>query len=286
MTARPRLPGMLFAQGDPDRSRVAVYGMPFDATASFRPGSRFGPQAIREASYGLETFSVAQGQELATDLVWDALDLELPAGGVKAALAGIEGWVDEVLERGLIPFGLGGEHLVSLAPIRALAKRQADFWVIQFDAHPDLRESYQGEKLSHATVMRRVLDILGPGRVLQFGLRSGEKDEWPLTHRLPMSPAGVAMAREIIQDAPCYLSLDIDGFDPAYAPGTGTPEPGGFTWQEWEATLPELAQIHWLGMDLVEVAPGLDPSGITAVLAAKAVRELLVILTRQETDAG
>lgn len=286
MTARPRLPGMLFAEGVPETSRVAVYGMPFDATASFRPGSRFGPQAIREASYGLETFSPAQDKELATQLVWDALDLSLPAGGVKAALAGIEGWVEEILARELLPFGLGGEHLVSLAPIRALTRRHPGMWVIQFDAHPDLRHSFQGVTLSHATVMRRVLDILGPGKVLQFGLRSGEKDEWPLSHRLPMTEAGMATALELIQDNPAYLSLDIDGFDPAYAPGTGTPEPGGFSWQEWEALLPQLGELNWVGMDLVEVAPGLDPSGMTAVLAAKAVRELLIILTRDLADAG
>ncbi len=278
MNVTPRQPGMLFAAGSPERSQIAVYGMPFDGTASFRPGSRFGPQAIREATYGLELFSPAQGQEVSAEAIWDALDLVVPAGGVQAALLGIERFVDGILDQGLIPFGLGGEHLVSLAPVRALAKRHPDLWLVQFDAHPDLRDTFQGESLSHATVMRRILDIIGPGRVLQFGVRSADKDEWPLTHRLPVTPQGMAEARRLIGDGACYLSLDIDGFDPAFAPGTGTPEPGGFSWQEWEALLGQLSGFNWVGMDLVEVAPQLDPSGITAVLAAKAVRELLIIL--------
>ena len=279
MSLSARRPGMMFAQGKAEESQIAVYGMPFDGTASFRPGSRFGPQAIREATYGLELFSPIQGQEVPVHSIWDALDLELPAGGVKRALSGIEHFVDGILDQGLIPFGLGGEHLVSLAPVRALAKRHSDLWLIQFDAHPDLRDTFQGESLSHATVMRRILDIIGPGRVLQFGVRSADKDEWPLTHRLPVTVEGMETARRLVGDRPCYLSLDIDGFDPAFAPGTGTPEPGGFSWQDWEALIGPMTGFTWVGMDLVEVAPQLDPFGITELLAAKAVRELLIILS-------
>ena len=263
---------------------VCLFGAPFDSTSSYRPGSRFGPQAIREASYSLETFSSAQAHDLEDCSFMDALDLELPFGDPAPALDLIEHRARSVIESGRVPFLLGGEHLVSLAAVRAAIGAHPDLMVVHIDAHADLREEYLGMGLSHATVMRRVMDILGTGRIRQIGVRSCTRQEHDAVMELASSPEQIALR---IGEKPCYVTVDLDVLDPSVLPGTGTPEPGGMSYAELESTLVSImSRLRVVGLDIVELAPQLDPSGVSAVVAAKLVRECLIALDRQIACRG
>lgn len=258
---------------------ICLLGAPFDSTTSYRPGSRFGPGAIRDASYGLETFSPAQNADLEDCSFTDRGDLELPFGDPVPALALIEQATREILSEGKIPFLLGGEHLVSLGAIRAAADAFGDLMVIHLDAHADLRDDYLGQKLSHATVMRRVCDLVGPERIRQIGIRSCTRQEHGLAVDLASLPEQIAMRTG---QRPCYLTCDLDILDPSVLPGTGTPEPGGLTFQELVAILISImTRCRVVGLDVVELAPQLDPSGVSAVVAAKVVRECIIALDRR-----
>lgn len=271
---------LLFASGDPTRAPLAVYGMPFDGTTSYRPGTRSGPLAIREASTSLEFYSPKQGRELDPERVADLGDLEFPFGNPEAVLGRIDDAVTGLAKQGRFPLGLGGEHLVTLGAIRALARVHPDLSIVQLDAHTDLRDAYEGEKLSHATVIRRCQDLLGPGRIYQFGIRSGTREEFEAAAFLSSDLSRLEEAIHRIGNGPAYLTVDIDVFDPAYAPGTGTPEPGGISFRELEAALPHLTGPRWIGADIVEVSPGWDPTGRTPVLAAKLLRELIIVFQK------
>ncbi|NLF27535.1 MAG: agmatinase, partial [Clostridiales bacterium] len=213
-----------------DEARVALFGAPFDGTTSFRPGARFGPAAIRAESFGIETYSPYADRDLFDCAVFDAGDLELPFGSAERALEIVEVAAAEILSDGKIPFLLGGEHLVTLAAARAAVRRYPDIAFVHFDAHADLREEYVGEPLSHASVMRRVWDMAGDGRIFQFGIRSGDRDEFAFArghtelHRFDLSAFSEALER--IGGRPVYFTLDLDVLDPSCFPGTGTPEPG------------------------------------------------------------
>jgi agmatinase len=258
---------------------ICLLGAPFDSTTSYRPGSRFGPAAIREASYGLETFSPAQIADLEDCSFTDRGDLELPFGDPVPALALIEQATREILSEGNTPFLLGGEHLVSLGAIRAAADAFGDLMVIHLDGHADLRDDYLGQKLSHATVMRRVCDLVGPERIRQIGIRSCTRQEHGLAVDLASLPEQIAMRTG---QRPCYLTCDLDILDPSVLPGTGTPEPGGLTFQELVAILISImTRCRVVGLDVVELAPQLDPSGVSAVVAAKVVRECIIALDRR-----
>lgn len=258
---------------------ICLFGAPFDSTTSFRPGSRFGPGAIREASYGLETFSPDLNADLADCAFMDRGDLELPFGDPSPALDIIEQTTHTLLAQGKTPFLLGGEHLVSLGAIRAVAQRHPDLKVIHLDAHADLRDDYLGMHLSHATVIRRVLDLLGPHSVRQIGVRSCTREEHALVQDMASQPEQIALR---IGEHPCYLTCDLDILDPSVLPGTGTPEPGGLMFKDLAAMLVSLiTRLHIVGLDVVELAPQLDPTGISAVVAAKLVRECLITLGRR-----
>jgi len=257
---------------------VCLLGAPFDSTASFRPGARFGPAAIREASYGLETFSPALNGDLGDSPFMDLGDLELSFGDPNPALLMIEQAVGEILSAGRVPFLLGGEHLVSLGAIRALHRVHPGLALVHIDAHADLREDYLGQKLSHATVMRRASEFLAPESIRQIGVRSCTREEYGLAGALRSIPENVALR---VGEKPCYLTCDLDVLDPSVLPGTGTPEPGGMTFQELASTLVTLiTRLNVVGIDVVELAPNLDPTGVSAVVAAKVVRECLIALGR------
>lgn len=258
---------------------ICLFGAPFDSTTSYRPGSRFGPGAIREASYGLETFSPAQGADLEDCSFMDRGDMELPFGDPAPALALIEETTGEILSERKTPFLLGGEHLVSLGAIRAAAKAYPELTVIHLDAHADLRDDYLGMKYSHATVMRRVLELVGPERVRQIGIRSCTRQEHEIAVDLVSLPEQIALRTGT---RPCYLTCDLDILDPSVLPGTGTPEPGGLMFHELVAILISiLTRCHIVGLDVVELAPQLDHTGVSAVVAAKVVRESLIALDRR-----
>jgi agmatinase len=267
-----------FMASRPDGA-ICIFGAPFDSTSSFRPGSRFGPGAIREASYGLETFSPIQIADLEDCSFMDKGDLELPFGDPIPALELIEETTQNILSSKKTPFLLGGEHLVSLGAIRAAAKVYPELKVIHLDAHADLREDYLGQRLSHATVMRRVLDLLGPESIRQIGIRSCTRQEHVLVSEMISLPEQIALRTGT---KPCYLTCDLDILDPSIFPGTGTPEPGGLMFHELITILISIiTRLHIVGLDVVELAPQLDPTGVSAFVAAKVVRECLIALGRK-----
>jgi len=259
--------------------KICLFGAPFDSTTSYRPGSRFGPAALREASYSLETYSPIQDGDLTDVSFMDSGDIELPFGDPVPVLALIRAQTRNILEAGRIPFLLGGEHLVTLGVVQALAHAFPDLRVIHLDAHADLRQEYLGQSLSHATVMRRIADIIGPDSIRQIGIRSLDKPERELVHKLKASPYDAITWAEA---CPCYITCDLDILDPSIFPGTGTPEPGGMSFPELVQTLIALlSQVSCVGLDVVELAPNQDISGVSAVVAAKVVRECLIALGKR-----
>jgi len=269
-------------------AKTVLLGAPFDSTTSGRPGARFGPGAIRAESQGLETYSPILDRDLEDIAFFDSGDLELPFGDSAAALDIIEAQTRAVLDDGKLPFLLGGEHLVTLGAVRAVAEKHPDLHIIHFDAHTDLREDYLGVKLSHACVIRRCWDILGDGRISQFGIRSGTREEfrWAKAGHTNLHAIGHdcyvegldRLTDELAASrAPVYLTVDIDVLDPSILPGTGTPEAGGIpSFHELLAMLLRVFRTNLVGCDLVELAPNLDPSGVSSATAAKLVREMLL----------
>lgn len=261
---------------------AVLFGAPFDGTTSFVPGTRFGPRRIREVSDGLETYSPRLDRDLEAIRFYDWGDLELPFGHPAAALERIEGFVHSILDANQMPFMLGGEHLVTLPAVRAARAVFPDLVVVQFDAHADLREDYMGELDSHATVIRRVVDLIGGDRVFQVGIRSGTREEFRYgrsnTHFFPGSfnHATMQWIAEAVAGRPVYLTVDIDVVDPAFAPGTGTPESGGWIPTELFEAIYALKGADIVACDVVEVCPPAEHGVITSLLAAKLVREMLL----------
>jgi len=263
-----------------DDANVVIFGAPYDSTTSNRPGTRFAAQTVRLDSWGLETYSPYQNMDLEDVQIYDAGELELPFGCPKPALDMIETAVAQVLADGKVPLMIGGEHLVTLGAVRAAAKKYPNLHIIHLDAHTDLRQDYLGEELSHATVLRRCHDILGDGRIFQFGIRSGTREEfeWAArghTHLQKYNLDGYADVMKSIGDAPVYFTLDLDVLDPSAFPGTGTPEAGGISFTDLLGAIMMLKQLNVVGCDVVELAPNYDTSGISTALACKVIRELL-----------
>lgn len=265
-------------------ARVILIGAGLDATVCFRAGTREGPQAVRHLSHCLEEYSMRLDRDLREAAFCDLGDLDLPFGCVETALSHIERAARKILSDGKIPVFLGGEHLITLPVVTAVHSRYPDLVVLHFDAHADLRDEYLGVRLSHATVIRRVAELLGRGRVYQFGIRSADEKELkfagvntrlcPYTVVEPLT----AIYNEI-SGRPVYVTLDIDVVDPAYAPGVGTPEPGGIGPAELMEAVYALAGLNLVGFDLVEVNPVYDPGGLAPLLAAKVIREIILILS-------
>ena len=269
-----------------EEASIVLYGAPFDSTTSFRPGARFGPAAMRHESFGLETYSPYQDRDLMDISVFDSGDLELCFGSSEMALADIEKRAEEILEADKFPLLLGGEHLVTLAAVRAVAAKYPDLHIIHFDAHADLRDDYLGARLSHACVLRRCHDLLGDGRIHQFCIRSGEREEFRFaaqhTDFHPLSFDGLEeTVRELKEkNVPIYFTIDLDCLDPAAFPGTGTPEAGGVTFLELLEAIRMVAQANVVGADVNELAPMLDASGVSTATACKVLRELLLAIAK------
>jgi agmatinase len=266
-------------------AKVVLFGAPMDYTVSFRPGSRFGPKAVREVSEAVEEYSFYQDKDLREVDFFDAGDLYLPFGNVPKSLELIRSAVAGIYRDGKTPLMIGGEHLVSWPAIEYLADQYPDLRVIHLDAHTDLRAAYLGEAYSHASVIRLVADKLGPGRVYQFGIRSGDKPDFEYaktnTRLYPEELlAPFSSCIQELQAIPLYVTIDIDVLDPAFAPGTGTPESGGIFPKELFSFITQLANLNVIGADLVEIAPAYDPTGATQVLGAKLVRELVLSLSK------
>lgn len=268
---------------------IVLFGAPYDGTASYRPGTRFGPSAIRSESYGIETYSPYQDADLADLRVCDAGDVEAPFGAPDPLLALVEEQAARIWDDGKTPLLLGGEHLVTLGAVRAAAARFPDLHIVHFDAHADLRPDYLGAPLSHACVIRRCHDLLGDGRIHQFGIRSGDRDEFAFmraghTDAHPFSLADTASLR-LPADVPVYFTIDLDVLDPAEFPGTGTPEAGGARFGELLAAVENVFRAaRVVGMDAVELSPPCDPTGASTALACKFVREAILRLSTNRKE--
>jgi agmatinase len=266
-------------------SETVLFGAPFDSTTSFRPGARFAGSAVRAESIGIETYSPYQDRDLEELSVFDAGDLELPFGNAARALDVIESFCARVLDDGKTPAMIGGEHLLTLGAVRAAASRYPNLSVFQFDAHSDLRDDYMGEVLSHATVMRRVWDLLGDGKIFQFGVRSGTRDEfdWARAHvRTERFTAATVKERaEEAAEVPIYVTVDLDVVDPSEFPGTGTPEAGGISFMELLGAVLCLSGSRIVGFDICELSPHYDNSGVSTALACKTLREMLIALGKR-----
>lgn len=266
-------------------ARIVLYGAPFDSTTSYRPGTRFASRMMRAESYGLETYSPYQDLDLEDAAVFDGGDLELCFGDTQKALDDIHDFAADILKDNKLPLLIGGEHLVSLPAIQAVYEKYPDLCVIHFDAHTDLRDDYLGAKLSHASVIRRVWDFVGDGRIWQFGIRSGERAEfyWAKehTHLQKFNFDGLENAVVQLKGKPVYLTIDLDVLDPSCFPGTGTPEAGGVTFMQlFNAMLSIIQGCQVVGCDLVELSPMLDASGASTATALKVLREMLLGLEK------
>lgn len=261
---------------------IVMFGAPFDSTTSFRPGTRFGPSAIRSESFGIETYSPYQNKDLEDINVMDSGDIELCIGDTQAVLGQIQERAAAILDDGKLPFMVGGEHLVTLGAFRAAAEKYPDIHIVHFDAHADLREDYLGVKLSHACVLRRCWDIIGDDRIHQFGIRSGERAEFVFakehTDMHPFSLENVAQTvKEIGGGKPVYFTLDLDVLDPSVFPGTGTPEPGGVSFEELRRAVTTVCSgLNIVACDVNELSPHYDHSGISTAAACKIIREILL----------
>lgn len=278
--------GKVFIGSHPtwEDAKVILYGMPMDWTVSYRPGSRFGPNRIREVSIGLEEYSPYLDRELHEVPFFDAGDIPLPFGNAQKSLDLIEEYADSILEKGKFPLGMGGEHLVSWPVFRAMHKKYPDLAIIHMDAHTDLREEYEGEPLSHSTPIRKVAGLIGPENVFSFGIRSGMKEEFEWAKEAGMHISKFEVLEPLkqvlpkLKGRPVYVTIDIDVLDPAHAPGTGTVDAGGITSKELLASIHAIAgsDVQVVGADLVEVAPVYDHSDQTANTASKLLREMLL----------
>ena len=260
-----------------EESEIVIFGAPFDSTTSFRPGTRFASRAMRAESYGLETYSPYQDLDLEDYAVFDAGDLELCFGDTKLALKDIEDITRTILNDGKLPMMIGGEHLVTLGAVRAAHEKYPDLHIVHFDAHADLRDDYLGAKLSHASVIRRCHEIVGDGKIYQFGIRSGDREEirWGKDHVTTrfFDFETLDEVIEKLKGKPVYFTLDLDVLDPSIFPGTGTPEAGGVTFLELLDAVMRVGELDIVGTDINELSPPLDTSGASTAVALKIWRE-------------
>lgn len=263
-------------------SDIVIFGAPFDSTTSYRPGTRFASSAIRGESYGIETYSPYLDKDLEDIRVFDGGDLELPFGSPETALDMIEEMTSQIIKDGKKPLMIGGEHLVTLGAFRAAAKYYDDLHLVHFDAHTDLRDDYLGVKLSHATVIRRCYDIVGDNKIYQFGIRSGERAEFNWAkgkiNTCKFNFDTLPDAVEKLRGKNVYFTIDLDVLDPSEFPGTGTPEAGGVSFKGLLNAISLVTGLNVVAVDMNELSPVYDKSGISTALACKVLRELLLQL--------
>lgn len=283
----PNIETFLGCDSDYESASLVLFGAPFDSTTSYRPGTRFGPSAMRHESFGLETYSPYQDADLTDFAVFDSGDLELCFGDTAMALADIQARTQTILDDGKFPLMLGGEHLVTLGAVRAVAQKWENLHIIHFDAHTDLRDDYLGAKLSHACVLRRCHDLLGDGRIHQFCIRSGEREEFQFAkahtdlHKFDFDGLQSVTEKLAKDGAPVYFTIDLDCLDPSCFPGTGTPEAGGVDFPALLNAILAVSRTNVVAADVNELSPMLDASGASTALACKVLRELMLALLQK-----
>ena len=263
---------------DYNSSDIIMLGLPFDGTVSYRPGSRFAPEQIRLASWGLEEYSPIFDKELSDCNFHDAGDLEFPLGNTKGSLNLIKENVEQIYKDGKRVLGIGGEHLVTYSEIEAVSKFYGeDLAIVHFDAHTDLREEYLGEELSHSAVIRLCTKFVKPENLKQIGIRSGLKEEWDfmgVNNTLCKKHSDL----DCLKNKKIFVTVDLDVLDPSVMSGTGTPESGGFSFNELIDWFKYLKDFDIIGADVVELSPDYDKSGCSTAVATKVIRELLMIM--------
>mgnify|MGYP001406302403 CR=1 FL=1 len=271
-----------------ENCKVSLLGVPYDGTSCFKPGSRFGPSAVREDSYGIETYCPQLNLDLEEINFADVGSIDVPIGDAKLVVEYVKNATDILLNNNLIPLIIGGEHSITIGVIKSIITHYPDLIMIQLDAHADLRDEWLGNKYSHACTMKRCLEILPSKNIFQIGIRSGTKLEFTemkntkrlIPHTLGESAKYLETALEDFKGTPIYLTFDLDWFDPSIMPGTGTPEPGGYFWKDFAAIIEVLKSHNLVGADVVELSPKLDHSGISNILAAKVIRSLIMLLNK------
>jgi len=262
-----------------EESDIVIFGAPYDGTASFRAGSRFAPDAVRLVSDAIETYSPYADVDIEEDFnICDAGNVEFSFGNRELALSEINKKAYEIINDDKKFLCIGGEHLVSLPLVQAVKEKYEDLVIIHLDAHADLRDDYLGEKLSHATVMRRVSELVGIENIFQFGIRSGTRDEFNLMRDANTLDREISSVISVIENKPVYLTLDVDILDPSIMPGTGTPEAGGWTFVRILNFINSIRGLNIVSADVVEIAPDYDLSGNSSVTGAKLCREVLALL--------
>ena len=260
-------------------SEIIMLGMPFDGTVSYRPGSRFAPEQIRLASWGLEEYSPYFDKHLEDCNFNDAGDLELPLGNTVKSLEVIKNNVEDIYRDGKKVFGIGGEHLVTLPEIQAVSKYVDNLAIVHFDAHTDLREDYLGEPLSHSAVIRHSAEIVGFENLKQIGIRSGMKEEFELMKKYNTLIHNYEEL-DVFKDKNIFVTVDLDVLDTSIMPGTGTPEVGGLDFNQLIGWFKHLSKFNIVGADVVELAPDYDSSGASTAVATKVIRELLMAMSK------
>lgn len=265
-----------------EEAQLVLFGIPYDGTTSFRPGTRFGPAAVRQDSFGIETYSPYLDQDLEDYKLCDLGDIELTFGNAARVMETIEAFARPVAAAGKKIFSIGGEHLVTYPVFKAVFEKYPDLAIVHLDAHTDLREDYMGEKLSHASVIKRIWDHVGDASIFQFGIRSGLKEEfeWAKSHTY-LEKFTANTLPEIVRQLgkrPVYLTVDLDVLDPSIFSGTGTPEPGGLTFNALIEALRAMKGLNIVAADAVELAPHYDHSGVSTAVACKLVREMTLLM--------
>lgn len=276
-------PRFLSASSKSGSPHIVIMGVPFDGTSSGRKGADQAPDRIRIASDLLETYSPHLDADLEDFSITDLGDMEIPA---ESPFEAIDKAARELFRSGSKPVFIGGEHSISPALVKAAVESHPGLHLIVFDAHTDLRKEYQGSRFSHACASRRMAEIVGWDNIRLVGVRSGTRREFEEARsRSILLDAGyqelMPLAMEI-GERPVYISFDIDVFDPSLVPGTGTPEPGGIEYVDFIDCVQELLGINLVGFDIVELCPPMDPAGTSAVFAASVIRELMLLMAREQ----
>ena len=280
-------PTFMSMEDDYNESKLIVFGAGFDGTTSNRPGTRFASSSMRPEFYGLETYSPILDLDMDDYKICDIGDLELSIGNTDKVLDEIYKGTKSIVDDGKVPFMIGGEHLVTLPSFKAVYEKYNDIYVLHFDAHTDLRDEYNNNKNSHATVIKRIWDIVGDGKIFQFGIRSGTKEEFDFALKEKhtyMETHTINTFLDIVKSLEgknVYLTIDLDVLDPSIFPGTGTPEPGGISYKEFEEVFKVLknSNINLVGLDIVELSPDYDNTNVSTVVACKILRELALIVS-------
>jgi agmatinase len=269
---------------NPEGCNWYLTGLPYDMTSSFRKGSRWGPHEIRLASDSIETYCPVCRHDLEDLALYDAGDLDIVMLNPESAVQKIAEYYQQQYQAGRQVFGIGGEHTVTIGAIRGMMDAGYKPHVLYLDAHLDQRDEYDGVKYSHACVARRVQEMVGADRLLQWGMRSGEKCEFQFVDvnktYYGCDRDSLSVACTSLRGKQIYLTLDLDLFAPSLIPGVGNPEPGGLNYDSFLKLLPEIAVLNVIGADVVELSPVWDTSGRSSIIAAEIIRELLLMIIR------